>query len=226
MSDPAENPILDKIRKLLRVGEERGATQAECENALALAQRLATTNNINLAEVDAQEVTGAGEPIVDESYTPERSGGGPVERKMPVANKFIVWILKRYFAVRILEGTKWNEKELRHQPSLNIIGRKTNVQIAIYVYGFLYHEFQRRWRDHKRATDAPMYTRNSYYNGLYQGLSAKLEETKGAAELEAQEQLAAQAKSSATADQMTPEARAASSMALVLRGEAEKVEPS
>lgn len=207
--DQSEDPIVEKIRKLLRIDEDRGATEAEVTAAIAMATKLAHRHNIDLASIDAAEITATGEPIVDEVFRPQRSGGGFVEDKLPVANKYLVWLLQSFFAVRVVEGTTWVESELRNAPSLNIIGRRTNVQIAIYVYGFLYNEFQRRWRAYKQKENAPMAARGTFYNGMYQALRKKLDETMGETMLEKQQEIVAPT---------------GTSMAMVLRTEEEKVE--
>lgn len=205
-TNPANDEILNKIKKLLRVDPERGASQTEVEQALVAAQRLAARHNINLAEVDAaEEINGAGEPIVGDEFRPERQGGGECKRKLPTTHKYISPILEKYFAVSVLviEGSDSEWKMTKH---LQIFGRKTNVAIAIYVYGYLHREFMDLWHDYKRRTDAPMSSRGSFFHGLRNGLYDKLEITKGQVEAEAQAQI-----SSST------------SVALILVGEQDKV---
>lgn len=205
MNAPDET-VVEKIRKLLRITDERGATKDERDSALMAAQRLALRHSINLDEVDAREISLVGEPIISQDFRPQRSGGGEVRGKLPIANKFITWILARYFSVEVLTG--WTAIPTGGvAPRLSIIGRRTNVEIAIYVYGFLYHEFQRRWREYKQTTGVPMSSRSSFYNGLYQGLCEKLDKTMDKAKFEAQAQLPS-----------------GTSMAMVLQGEREKVE--
>lgn len=47
-----ENRILEKIRKLLAVTKENGATEGEVENAMKLAQRLMMQHNIDESEIN------------------------------------------------------------------------------------------------------------------------------------------------------------------------------
>lgn len=194
MSAPVNQDVIDKIKKLLRVDEERGNSQAESEQALMAAQRLALRHGINLDEIDTTEEVES-EPIVGEDFTPERHGGGECASRLPTAHKYIAWILEKYFRVSIIYITKWEtftdkgvEREGRVR-RLQLFGKKTNVQIAIYVYKFLHREFGELWREHKRKFEAPMSSRNSFYYGLYCGLDEKLNATLGQVEQETAKQL-------------------------------------
>ncbi len=210
------NPIVDKIKKLLAVDPAKGATQAEAEQALMAAQRLALKNNIDLATIDTTQDTSAGEPIIHQPWTPTREGGGECAARLPTCHKFITWILESYFSVRIIEVTQWGAYEDKgviksgRRKSLSIIGRQTNVQIAIYVYGFLHREFMDLWHAHKKETGASMGSRNSFFYGLYIGLNDKMQREKGRAEMEVQAELS--------------HANHGKSYEMVLIGEKEKVD--
>jgi len=171
--------VLDKIKKLLRVSEGAGATQTEIEQALAAAQRLATRNNIDLAQVDATEEIGPqGEPIVGETHIPDRAGGGKCELALPACSKFIHIILQRYFSVEVVTVSE-RVVVVDHYATkkiLRIFGRESNVRIAVYVYGVLYHEFMRLWHENRRAHNTPMSSRMSFFYGVYTGLCSKLVE--------------------------------------------------
>jgi hypothetical protein len=219
--EPAMNggnaEVIDKIKKLLsRAETSKGSTQAEAEGALMAAQRLALKHGIDLASIDMTEDTSAGEPIVQQPFTPVREGGGVCAARLPSCHKFISWILKSYFGVRIIEVTSYQEyedkgiKKSGNVKSLSFVGRQTNVAIAIYVYGFLHREFMDLWHKHRKTVDAPMSSRNSFFYGLYIGLDEKLNIEKGKVEAEAQEQLS--------------HANANTSVAMILIGEKEKVE--
>lgn len=178
--------VISKIKKLLTVADTgKGSTQAEAETALVTAQRLALKHGIDLASIDMTEDTAKGEPFIQQPFTPERAGGGQCVSRLPSSHKFITSILTGYFGVRVIEVTATalytdkGEQKVGPVKSLSIIGRQTNVSIAIYVYGFLYREFMDRWADHRRSTNASLSSRNSYFYGLYLGLADKLERDKG-----------------------------------------------
>jgi hypothetical protein len=194
-SDPQ---ILEKIKKLLRVNEERGCSPAEVEQALMAAQRLAARHDVNLDEIDAtEEITINNEPLLGQEFRPERTGGGECAAKLPMSHKFISMILQRYFKVSLIEHTKWGDytdKGVTKQgcrKSIEIFGRQTNVSIAIYVYGFLHREFTERWHEHRKNHFAPMSSRGDFFYGVFIGLNAKLRSTMGEVEKEMQQQLEA-----------------------------------
>jgi Protein of unknown function (DUF2786) len=196
MSVPDPN-ILDKIRKLMRVDEARGATSDEVAQALALAQKLALKHAVDLDELDVQEITGAGEPFVTEDHRPVRSDGKLAQRQLPACHKYIAFILNSFFQVDVLTFTAWEKYESHYGVKkegrvrrMQIHGRKTHVSVAIYVYGYLYHEFMTRWREHLRANPGTrMSDRNGFFLGLYNGLSEKLLKEKGRAEKEVQKEI-------------------------------------
>jgi hypothetical protein len=212
----ADQPVLDKIRKLLQVDPAKGATQAEAEQALMAAQRLALKHSIDLAAVDVTGDTTAGEPIVNQPWTPQREGGGECAARLPTCHKFIAWILGKYFGVRVIEVSSWGEYVDKGQTlqgrrkSLSLVGRQSNVQIAIYVYGYLHREFMDLWHAHKKKHGLSMADRNGFFYGLYVGLSEKLEREKGVVEADVQAELG--------------DASTGKSVALMLVGETEKVE--
>jgi hypothetical protein len=213
MSAPVNQDVLDKIKKLLRMDDGRGNTQAEVEQAMAAALKLAARHGIDLNEVDTAEDAEPPEPVVGEEFAPERTGGGECAARLPAANKYITWILEKFFRVQVIRITSWGKYEVKGTMQegpvkrLQFFGRKTNVQIAIYVYNFLRNEFAILWHDYKRRMQAPMSSRNSFYYGLHAGLHKKLLETMGEVEVETAKQLEAKG----------------TSMALVLVGEQEKV---
>jgi len=213
----ANTEILEKIKKLLsRAETSKGSTQAEAEGALMAAQRLALKHGIDLASIDMTEDTSAGEPIVQQPFRPSREGGGVCAARLPSCHKFISWILKSYFGVKIIECSDYADyvdkgiKKKGIVKSLSFIGRQTNVHIAIYVYGFLHREFIDLWHKHRKVVDAPMSSRNSFFYGVYQGLNEKLDIEKGKVEAEAQAELS--------------HADAGKSVAMILVGEKEKVD--
>lgn len=197
MSNVADPALLEKIRKLLRVdGASSGATDAERETALAMAQKLAMRHGVDISEIDVAEVTTAGEPFVSEEFKPSGYRGAFMAR-FPTSHKWIVRLLQKYFAVDVITKKKYTtwtrhdgKKRTGHVDYMELHGRRTSVQIATYVYGFLFHEFTRRWlAELKKNPTLSMIDRNGFYGGLYYGLDEKLKAEKGVAEREIQAEL-------------------------------------
>lgn len=223
MSAPVNQDVVDKIKKLLSVDETKGSSQHEHEQALMAAQRLALRHGINLDEIDTSESVGASEPVVGEDFTPDRTGGGKCSSRLPTSHKYIAWILEKFFRVELIYISKFADyedkgvKKFGRVRTLQVFGKKTNVQIALYVYGFLHREFSMLWHEHKRKTNAPMASRNSFFYGLYVGLHGKLLETMGEIEKEADKQLAERGAETVEREGPPP------SMALILVDEKQKI---
>lgn len=203
-----ENPILERLKKLLRVGEERGATPEEAATALAMAQKLALKHRININEVDAADVDDSKsmEPMISQDFLP---GGGKGEQRERGIEKFIRDIMEDFFGVKVLWGVKyidepyerevWTEKgyvksgvmgtRSKKVRRLSLIGRKSDVEFGVYVYNFLRDEFQRQWHAAKRKRRIPLHERDSFYHGVWTGLRDKLRESEYAAKAERQVEL-------------------------------------
>lgn len=97
--------IKDKIVKLLQRTESgSGSTQAEMEQALGMARRLAARHNIDIALLNTKQNLKAGEPFVTERHIPTRSDGKPCESRLPVCHKHIAPILDSFFRVTTITG--------------------------------------------------------------------------------------------------------------------------
>jgi hypothetical protein len=195
----ASDEILEKIKKLLRVDTKSGATETEVEQALMAAQRLATRYSLDLASIDPTDAKAKDEPIVREEFRP-RDEWGDTYQQFPANHKYMAWIIGRFFNVEIIEISGWEKREKNYgmgikgqidvrTKKIEFIGRKTNVHIAIYVYQYLHREFTELWRKYKATTNAPMTSRNSFFYGLYAGLTDKLQKEKGTVEAEVQQKL-------------------------------------
>lgn len=188
------NPVLLKIRKLLELAsEDRNSSKHEAESAMAKVQELMMKYELDMEDVEKH---GTAEP---ESFVTMPSGE-PFTRDS-VQSTFCIWIVQDFFHVKcftahdfvllsvpgkpgyrkikhICEGEKWEGR--RHV----FLGRKTNVQIAQYVYGYLHEEFQRQWKQYHNETGGG--NRLDFFRGLYIGLRDKLRSERGMLELQAQ----------------------------------------
>jgi len=127
----SSNPILDKIKKLLRLSKDSAATAAEAANALQKAISLAEANGIDIQAVKFAEDNGPGL-----THATEPSQAGP-------AHRLASWLVKEQFGVETLfdKTTK--------KPSIHFIGLEINCQLAAYAYVYLVRSMRQAWR--KRA---------------------------------------------------------------------------
>lgn len=127
-----ENPILDKIRKLLRLANCKGATPEEAATALRKAMEMAASNGISLDQVETVERAAA----AGMTHTTEKSQCG-------IAQQLASAIVKRHFNVDTLF------KIGRGRGVIHFIGLEEHCHLACYCYTFLVRQMNAAWR--KRA---------------------------------------------------------------------------
>ncbi len=149
-----ENKIIEKIQKLLRLGES--PNQNEAEAAMSKAQELMAKHNIEM-----QSVTDHDNEYVNnttENY-----------KRASAESKYINGILSKYFFVQLVRSSRNGYK------FLNIVGEKNNVKTAMHMRTYLTNVFKSLWKSYKLETGAPGNSKQSFYWGLYKGFSAKMD---------------------------------------------------
>jgi hypothetical protein len=158
------NEVIEKLRKLLRLATDKGATQGEAEAAMQKAQELALRYKIELAGIEHAE-----RPA--EEYTKDTQ-----QRRKTFQAKYVEWIVRKHFNVSMVMG---------RNGELFVIGKPTDIAFAKWVTEFLEAEFPRLWTAYQRSTGSGQGARVNYFFGVYQGLDAKLTENKRRVEEEA-----------------------------------------
>lgn len=97
------------------------------------------------------------------------------KRQIPAFQWRILHILNEYFYVSsVSRGLYSPEENLRHRV-VDIMGTRENVQMAEYVYWFLYNQLPILFEQFKLGkTTKARNTRNSFYLGVLRGFSEKL----------------------------------------------------
>ena len=149
--------ILNKLKKLLALS--KSSTIAEAENAMEKAIAIAAKNDIDLATVSA--LTEKREDFIQAEYL-EKS------RKC-VAQLFISKILLDHFKVKIV----YTGNRLSGQ-KIVFLGRKSDVDFAMYVQDFLKEHMMNAWRKYQKEKDVDTILRATFFNGFYHGLNNKL----------------------------------------------------
>ncbi len=157
---PVDDSVLQKLQKILsRADTSRGATEAEAQAAMAAAQRLAIQHNLDLAGVMASGPVDATTPRLETDKTQLRAPNKHRPYSEPIAH-----VLIECFDVRVI----WVGAA-----DAVVIGEKTDVQLATYVWGWLQGVFPRLFRQYCDDNGLPFLTgvvRRSYYVGLGQGI--------------------------------------------------------
>lgn len=168
-----DSPSIEKIKKLLSLAQSDN--QNERDAALAKASAFAAEHNIDLALIDLSTVgVVKEEPIIKDDLEEGTHRHRPVERR------FISSLVKHHLNVEVVFD--------RGRGSWAFIGRTQDVEFAKWFASTLLEEFPRRWATYKanelqdiKGLQTVRY-KNTFYYGLYHGLSGKFEKAKREAE--------------------------------------------
>lgn len=149
------NPIIEKIKKLLRLGKDSKATPNEAAVAMAKAIKLAAENGIDLSSIPTDD-SGTG----GMSHVTESSQQGP-------AHRLAAWLVKRHFSVATLFDSSGKK------PVIHFIGIDTNCQLASYCYTYLVRSSRTAWRkrENRRLRD-----RDSFLKGYFAAIDSMMPE--------------------------------------------------
>jgi hypothetical protein len=120
--------ILDKIKKLLRLGADKAATREEAELAVQRAYELAARHQIDIQDISLEDDL---RKILAENF--------PIPGRISFARKKILNLLPAFFNVNVVIQSvpKWARTATR-QPHVTFIGTTVDIQIAHYVYDYLH----------------------------------------------------------------------------------------
>lgn len=178
MTNTAE--IIDKVQKLLALATS--PNEHEAKLAASKAHELLAKYNLSLEQVE--------ESRINEEYVAvdkEPRGSAPPE------DRYLFTLLQNYFYVKIVTY-KYSE-QFRAKPDatyvngrlgyrrryrFTLVGRTHNVQIARFVYDFLFRSFRSSFLAFCKAqglpgSKLPGSVKRGYYHGLYYGLKEQLE---------------------------------------------------
>lgn len=153
----ADEKMLDKIKKLLRLSES--ANEHEAKLAAERAAELMLKHKLTL-----QQVSDHDDAPPEEDMVRDRD----VKPWMQTEDKFIYPILGEFFFVHIVYSRRPG------QVTVNYLGRESDVAVARYVYDFLFQQFRSLFKQFKRDFGAQEGDRQSYYYGLEDGLEEQL----------------------------------------------------
>lgn len=169
--------IIEKVQKLLALATS--PNEHEAKSAARMAHELLTKYNLSIEAVEAHKVREEYE-AVDKDMN---RGACPME------DKYVLSVLQRYFYVKVITHTVYQRapwgggaRQRMKKYKFTLVGRKHNVQIARYVYDFLFRSFRSAFIDFCKkngalASQQNAKARRSYYHGLTMGLMQQLEDS-------------------------------------------------
>ena len=95
-----EKPILKRIQKLLTLSKDKGASKAEAERAMEMAQRLMTKYNITMANIENDTPASK----IKHEYFFSRAVLNPADTE-------ITAILCRFYKVKFWNGSYWDSRK-------------------------------------------------------------------------------------------------------------------
>jgi hypothetical protein len=185
MNGPDREALLGRIQALLNKTVERGATEAEAQAALAVAQRLMDAHNIELAQVvdHDPDAVAFGHEVGWEG----KSADSLYDAAIPIiAEVFAVR------CVRVRSGVKpppeWARLGMRPRTTkveILLIGDPTNRDAARWALDFLAGTFRRLWDAYRIGTgNGDRWSRRAYVEGLVHGFLARARAERADAERE------------------------------------------
>lgn len=183
-----KDKILEKLRKLMNLKESATALGNEGEANAAAADITRLLMEYNLTENDIPEQEKLENPIVSEEIPFKISTNGRWYSDL-------VSVVCEYNMCRSLIISKFNNGRMKRS-EFEIIGRKKNVEVVLYLISFLSHQFitigKRNYKEYKHdciwkygktPKSLIMYLKSFLY-GCVIGLSEKFDESKRTLETE------------------------------------------
>lgn len=148
-------PIIEKLKKLLRLAKNHAATAEEAATAMRKALALAGEHGIDLSAIPPDDPEHGGM-----THTTEPSQGGPAHRRAAS-------LVMRHFGVETLFDSTGKK------PVIHFIGFETNTQLALYCYIYLVRASRAAWRNrsNRRLRDRESFLRG-YFRAIDQMMPA------------------------------------------------------
>lgn len=157
MNSQDREKILERIRKLLKLAENRGATRAEATAAALAAQRLIAQYDVEQWELHSEDA----EPIekVCSKHSPRKW------------RWYLADVIAPAFRCRFYQERSWGHGKYLYK--MVFFGYKTDATAAKLTYDYLYKLGNRLGRKYSKGM--PAGTFNSYIMGFVDGVRRELE---------------------------------------------------
>ena len=162
------NNIIAKIQKLLSLANSSNENEAKA--AMNMANTLLLKHNLSIQQISGYQV----------EYEIKNLGGEFLTLKLH--QKLVSGLLKGYFFVEVLILKKLHNiaGRAQYKKTIQLVGSKENCEIASYIFSYLDHSYPDLWKSYKKNNPelTTSYHKESYYQGLTQGIKKMLESTK------------------------------------------------
>lgn len=149
--------LIEKIQKLLALATS--PVEAEAKAAAEKANELLLRHNLSMQEVASEEKLYDGPVVVNKN-------------KLGTEDSYIFGILGDHFFIRVIHDYRYRKHG--GGTRVHFVGEETNLQVAIYVYGFLSGAYKRLWKAFAEKHGLSRRHKKSYYVGLTDGIKSQL----------------------------------------------------
>ena len=156
---------LERVSKLLALAQS--PNEHEAHAAMQAARQLMLKQNLEAVKSHEELPYGV------------RHIGRPTGR-VSQAERILAAILSDHFFVEVIWIPVWRVLEAKRGSVLEVCGTEPNLELAVYVHGFLTHTAQRLWLRHRTIDGAPQRDRLAYLAGVMRGFKDKLEQQSAA----------------------------------------------
>ena len=88
-------------------------------------------------------------------------------------------ILVKYFYVKVIHSQLFDQASCKEHKVIEIVGNQKHIELAEYVYWFIYNHLPRFWQDYrKNSGKAGTRSRNQFYQGVVAGFGEQLSKAK------------------------------------------------
>jgi hypothetical protein len=155
-----KDKILDRIKKLLTLASS--SNEHEARAAADKANELLVRHNLMM-----QDVTTYGE----EEYVEHKHPG---HFRLPNDKGLLLILMHEHFFIHVVIG----KPSLNTLPTINFLGKKSNIEVANYVYPYLLRAMRRGFLARKQAGLMQERDRLAYSTGFVNGLTEQLVATR------------------------------------------------
>ncbi|RME28549.1 MAG: DUF2786 domain-containing protein [Deltaproteobacteria bacterium] len=158
-ADPQRARAMRKVQALLALAESDNPHEADA--AAAKAHRLMRKHNIAWVGTPQHYV-----------FTEV----GPGRLRIPAHEQILAGLLCRHFFVECIWVPVFDRERLRHVKRLEVCGSEENVEMAVYVHGFVLRTAERLYEEHRRRVQTRRGSKGRFLTGVVMGFEKQLQE--------------------------------------------------
>lgn len=155
----ADEELLRRARRLLALSQ----SDNEHESMLAMQRLQEMSQRYNIEQLIAQRQQCYCYSIINHE-----------KKRIPQHQSHIASILQKHFFVDIVFSSEYDAHHLTSFKTMEILGSQENVQMAEYIYHFLWNQLPRMWKRHSKNGASGKQAKRAYFLGVLESFDEKL----------------------------------------------------